>query len=143
MRRDSAREEELPIRYVACSPCYRREAGTYGKDAKGILRVHQFEKVEQYIICQADHEESVHWHEALLANAEEMVQALELPYRVVNICTGDLGDAKVKGYDIERWVPSEERYRETHSDSDFHDYQARRAAIRTATTRGRCASSIR
>jgi seryl-tRNA synthetase len=121
---------ELPIKYVGYSPCFRREAGTYGKDTKGILRVHQFAKVEQYIICQADHAESVYWHEELLANSEEIVRALELPYRVLNICTGDLGDAKVKGYDIECWMPSEERYRETHSDSYFHDYQARRANIR-------------
>ncbi len=124
------REAELPLRYVAWSPCFRREAGTYGKDTKGILRVHQFEKVEQYVICRADHEESVRWHEELLANAEELLGALELPYRVVNICTGDLGDAKVKGYDIETWIPSEGRYRETHSDSYFHDYQARRADLR-------------
>ncbi len=121
---------DLPIKYVGYSPCFRREAGTYGKDTKGILRVHQFAKVEQYIICQADHGESVRWHEELLANSEEIVRALELPYRVLNICTGDLGDAKVKGYDIECWMPSEGRYRETHSDSYFHDYQARRANIR-------------
>ncbi len=124
------REQDLPVKYVAWSPCFRREAGTYGKDTKGIMRVHQFEKVEQYVICRADHEESVRWHEELLANSEELVQALELPYRVLNICTGDLGDAKVKGYDIESWVPSENRYRETHSDSYFHDYQARRADLR-------------
>jgi len=124
------REQDLPIRYVAWSPCFRREAGTYGKDTKGIFRVHQFEKVEQYIICRADHEESVRWHEELLAIAEELVQALELPYRVLNICTGDLGDAKVKGYDVECWLPSENRYRETHSDSYFHDFQARRADLR-------------
>ncbi|PWT74027.1 MAG: serine--tRNA ligase [Chloroflexi bacterium] len=124
------RESELPLRYVAWSPCFRREAGTYGKDTKGIMRVHQFEKVEQYVICRADHEGSVRWHEELLRNAEGLVQELELPYRVVNICTGDLGDAKVKGYDIECWIPSEERYRETHSDSYFHDYQARRADLR-------------
>jgi seryl-tRNA synthetase len=124
------RESELPLRYVAWSPCFRREAGTYGKDTKGIMRVHQFEKVEQYVICRADHEESVCWHEELLRNAEGLVQELELPYRVVNISTGDLGDAKVKGYDIECWIPSEERYRETHSDSYFHDYQARRADLR-------------
>lgn len=124
------READLPVRYVAWSPCFRREAGTYGKDTKGIIRVHQFTKVEQYIICRADHDESVRWHEELLANAEELVQALELPYRILNICTGDLGDAKVKGYDIESWMPSEQRYRETHSDSYFHDYQARRADLR-------------
>jgi seryl-tRNA synthetase len=121
---------DFPIKYVGYSPCFRREAGTYGKDTKGILRVHQFAKVEQYIICKADHAESVYWHEELLANSEEIVRALELPYRVLNICTGDLGDAKVKGYDIECWMPSEGRYRETHSDSYFHDYQARRANIR-------------
>ena len=124
------REQDLPIRYVAWSPCFRREAGTYGKDTRGIFRVHQFEKVEQYVICPADHEESVRWHEELLANAEELARARELPYRVLNICTGDLGDAKVKGYDIECWIPSEDRYRETHSDSYFHDFQARRANLR-------------
>jgi seryl-tRNA synthetase len=130
------READLPIRYVAWSPCFRREAGTYGKDTKGIFRVHQFEKVEQYVICRADHEESVRWHEELLANSEELVQALELPYRVVNICTGDLGDAKVKGYDLECWLPSEQRYRETHSDSYFHDFQARRADLRYRDAEG-------
>ena len=130
------REQDLPMKYVGYSPCYRREAGTYGKDTKGIMRVHQFYKVEQYIICRADHEESVRWHEELLRNAEEIVEALELPYRVLNICTGDLGDAKVKGYDIECWIPSENRYRETHSDSYFHDYQARRADIRYRDTEG-------
>ncbi|HEX8728265.1 MAG TPA: serine--tRNA ligase [Ktedonobacterales bacterium] len=124
------REQDLPIKYVGYSPCYRREAGTYGKDTKGIMRVHQFYKVEQYIICRADHDESVRWHEELLRVAEEIVEALELPYRVLNLCVADLGDAKVKGYDIECWVPSEGRYRETHSDSYFHDYQARRADMR-------------
>jgi seryl-tRNA synthetase len=124
------RQQDLPVKYVGYSPCFRREAGTYGKDTRGILRVHQFYKVEQYVICRADHDESVRWHEELLANSEELVGALELPYRVVNISTGDLGDAKVKGYDIETWMPSEGRYRETHSDSYFHDYQARRADLR-------------
>jgi len=130
------READLPIRYVAWSPCFRREAGTYGKDTKGIMRVHQFEKVEQYIICRADHAESVRWHEELLRNAEALVQELELPYRVVNICRGDLGDAKVKGYDMESWNPSERQYRETHSDSYFHDYQARRADLRYRDSEG-------
>ncbi len=124
------REQDLPVRYVAYSPCFRREAGTYGKDTRGIMRVHQFFKVEQYIMCRNDHAESVRWHEELLSNSEELVQALELPYRVLNICVGDLGDAKVKGYDIECWIPSEGRYRETHSDSYFHDFQARRADLR-------------
>jgi seryl-tRNA synthetase len=130
------REQDLPIRYVAYSPCFRREAGTYGKDTRGIFRVHQFYKVEQYVICRADHEESVRWHEELLANSEELVRALELPYRIVNVSTGDLGDAKVKGYDVECWVPSEQRYRETHSDSYFHDYQARRADLRYRDAEG-------
>jgi seryl-tRNA synthetase len=130
------REQDLPILYVAYSPCFRREAGTYGKDTRGIFRVHQFFKVEQYVICRADHEESVRWHEELLANSEELVQALELPYRVLNISTGDLGDAKVKGYDIECWLPSEQRYRETHSDSYFHDFQARRADLRYRDAEG-------
>lgn len=130
------REQDLPITYVAWSPCFRREAGTYGKDTRGIFRVHQFEKIEQYVICRADHEESVRWHEELLRNAEELVQALELPYRVVNICVGDLGDAKVKGYDLETWIPSDRRYRETHSDSYFHDFQARRADVRYRDAEG-------
>jgi seryl-tRNA synthetase len=130
------RAQDLPVRYVGYSPCYRREAGTYGKDTRGIFRVHQFFKVEQFVICRADHEESVRWHEELLANAEELVGLLELPYRVLNICTGDLGDAKVKGYDVECWIPSEQRYRETHSDSYFHDFQARRADLRYRDTDG-------
>ncbi|GAC1453330.1 MAG: serine--tRNA ligase [Ktedonobacterales bacterium] len=130
------REQDLPILYVAYSPCFRREAGTYGKDTKGIMRVHQFYKVEQYVISRNDHAESVRWHEELLANSEQLVQALELPYRVLNICVGDLGDAKVKGYDVECWVPTEGRYRETHSDSYFHDYQARRADLRYRDAEG-------
>ncbi len=122
--------DELPLKFVAYCPCFRQEAGTYGKDTRGVFRVHQFNKVEQYIICKADHEESLHWFETLLRNAEELVQALELPYRVVNVCTGDMGDGKVGMYDLECWVPSENRYRETHSCSYFHDWQSRRANIR-------------
>ena len=122
--------EDLPMTFVGFCPCFRQEAGTYGKDTKGVFRIHQFNKVEQYVICKADHEESVNWHEQLLRNSEELVQALELPYRVVNVCTGDMGDGKVGMYDLECWVPSEGRYRETHSCSYFHDWQARRANIR-------------
>jgi seryl-tRNA synthetase len=122
--------EDLPLTFVGFCPCFRKEAGTYGKDTRGVFRIHQFNKVEQYIICKADHEESVKWHEQLLQNAEEIVQALELPYRVVSVCTGDMGDGKVGMYDIECWVPSENRYRETHSCSYLHDWQARRANIR-------------
>src|SRR5215469_7693844 len=124
------KEEDLPLTFVGFCPCFRKEAGTYGKDTRGVFRVHQFNKVEQYVICKADHEESVRWHEMLLANSEELVQALELPYRVVNVSTGDMGDGKVGMYDLECWIPSEGRYRETHSCSYFHDWQARRVNIR-------------
>jgi seryl-tRNA synthetase len=122
--------EDLPLKFVGYCPCFRQEAGTYGKDTRGVFRIHQFNKVEQYIICKADHEESVRWHEHLLQNAEELIQALEIPYRVVNVCTGDMGDGKVGMYDLECWVPSENRYRETHSCSYLHEWQARRANIR-------------
>lgn len=122
--------EDLPLKFVGYCPCFRQEAGTYGKDTRGVFRIHQFNKVEQYIICKADHEESVHWHEQLLQNAQELIQTLEIPYRVVNVCTGDMGDGKVGMYDLECWVPSENRYRETHSCSYLHDWQARRANIR-------------
>jgi seryl-tRNA synthetase len=122
--------EDLPMRFVAYCPCFRREAGTYGKDTRGVFRIHQFSKVEQYIIARADHEESVLWHEALLQNSEELVRALELPYRVVQVCTGDMGDGKVGMYDLECWLPSENRYRETHSCSYLHDWQARRVNMR-------------
>lgn len=124
------RYEDLPLTVVAYCPCFRKEAGTYGKDTRGVFRIHQFNKVEQYVISIADHEDSVRWHEQLIRNAEELVQALELPYRVVNVCTGDMGDGKVGMYDLECWIPSEGRYRETHSCSYFHDWQARRVNIR-------------
>ena len=124
------REEDLPLTFVGYCPCFRKEAGTYGKDTRGVFRIHQFNKVEQYVISKADHEESVRWHEQLIRSAEELVQALELPYRVVNVCTGEMGDGKVGMYDLECWIPSEGRYRETHSCSYFHDWQARRVNIR-------------
>ena len=129
--------EELPMTFVGFCPCFRQEAGTYGKDTKGVFRIHQFNKVEQYVICKADHEESVRWHEQLLKNSEELVQALELPYRVINVCTGDMGDGKVGMYDLECWVPSERRYRETHSCSYFHDWQARRVNLRYRDEEGK------
>src|SRR5713226_3620804 len=127
---ETFRYEDLPVKFVGFCPCFRKEAGTYGKDARGVFRVHQFNKIEQYVICEADHEESVRWHEQLIRNTEELVQALELPYRVVNVSTGDMGDGKVGMYDLECWIPSEGRYRETHSCSYFHDWQARRVNIR-------------
>jgi seryl-tRNA synthetase len=129
-------EEELPKKYVAFSPCFRREAGSYGKDEKGIYRVHEFFKVEQVVLCRADHEESVRWHEELTKNSEEIMQLLEIPYHVVLNCGGDLGLGQVKKYDIEGWLPSEGRYRETHSASYFHDFQTRRLNIKYRTTEG-------
>lgn len=123
-------EKDLPKKYVAFSPCFRSEAGSYGKDTKGILRVHEFYKIEQVIICKNDHEESVKWHEEITKNSEELVRALNLPYRIVVNCAGDLGLGQVKKYDIETWLPSQERYRETHSASYFHDFQTRRLGIR-------------
>lgn len=136
-RDEILKEEELPKKYVAFSPCYRREAGSYGKDEKGIFRVHEFFKVEQVVLCRADHQESVRWHEELTKNSEEIMQALEIPYRVVVNCGGDLGLGQVKKYDIEGWIPSESRYRETHSASYFHDFQTRRLNIKYRDKDGR------
>ena len=121
---------ELPIRYAGFSACFRREAGAAGRDVRGLLRVHQFYKVEQYVMCAADKEESARWFDALLANAEALVQALELPYRVVRTCTGEMGAGKARTWDIECWIPSQQQYRETHSVSEYYDWQARRADLR-------------
>ncbi|MEK7478054.1 MAG: serine--tRNA ligase [Patescibacteria group bacterium] len=122
--------KDLPKKWVAFSPCFRREAGSHGKDTRGLIRVHEFYKIEQVILCEASHEESVRWHEQLLANAEKVMQGLKIPYRVVINCTSDLGQGQVKKYDIEAWVPSENKYRETHSISYFHDFQTRRMNIK-------------
>lgn len=130
-------EKDLPLKFVAFSPCYRREAGSHGKDTKGLYRLHEFMKVEQVIICEALHQESVKWHEEITKYAEEIVAALEIPYRVVINCTGDLPFGQVKMYDIESWVPSEARYRETHSSSILHDFQTRRLKIRYKTKDGK------
>ena len=129
-------EKDLPKKYVAFSPCFRSEAGSYGKDTKGILRVHEFYKIEQVILGKADHEDSVAWHEEITKNSEELVQALNLPYRVVVNCMGDLGLGQVKKYDIETWLPSQQRYRETHSASYFHDFQTRRLNIKYRDNKG-------
>jgi len=123
-------KKDLPIKFVAFSPCFRREAGSHGKQTKGLYRVHEFFKLEQIVICEASHTESVMHHEALTENAEEILQGLTIPYRVVVNCGGDLGLGQVKKYDIEAWIPSEERYGETHSSSYFHDFQTRRLNIR-------------
>ena len=124
------KKEDLPIKYVSYSPAFRREAGSHGKDTKGLVRVHEFHKVEQIILCEASHEESVKFHEELLANTEEIMQELNIPYHVVVNAGGDLGLGQVKKYDIEAWVPSEDKYRETHSASYFHDFQTRRLGIK-------------
>lgn len=123
-------EDDLPLKYVAWSPCYRREAGTYGKDTHGLYRIHQFQKVEQVIVCRNDQQESIDWHEKILANSEAVVQALKLPYRVVNVCAGDLGRGQVQKFDIETWMPSRDNYGETHSASRFYEFQARRLNLR-------------
>jgi seryl-tRNA synthetase len=123
-------EEELPKRYAGISPCFRREAGTYGRDTHGIYRVHQFSKVEQVVICKADKEESLKHHEAILRNAELMLQKLELPYRVSTVCAGDMGQGQVLKHDIETWMPSRGKYGETHSCSTFYEFQARRLKLR-------------
>ncbi|OJI07680.1 MAG: serine--tRNA ligase [Candidatus Vogelbacteria bacterium CG22_combo_CG10-13_8_21_14_all_37_9] len=129
--------DHLPLKFVSWSPCFRREAGSHGKDTRGLIRLHEFYKVEQVVLCEANHEESVRWHEALLANAEKLMQGLKLPYRVVVNCSGDLGLGQVKKYDIEAWVPSENKYRETHSISYFHDFQARRLNLKYKDLEGK------
>ena len=121
---------QLPKKMLAFSPCFRREAGSYGKDEKGLFRVHEFFKLEQLVISQASHEESVRLHEEITKNSESLMAELGIPYRVVVNCGGDLGLGQVKKYDTEAWVPSEGRYRETHSSSYFHDFQSRRLNIR-------------
>jgi seryl-tRNA synthetase len=130
-------EAELPKRYVGMSTCYRREAGTYGRDTRGIYRIHQFHKVEQVVICAADEQVSIAEHEHIVRNAEEVLQALQLPYRVVNVCGGDLGAPQVKKYDIETWMPSRNAYSETHSASRFYDFQARRLKLRYRDRQGK------
>ena len=128
---------QLPILYAGYSPCFRREAGSAGKDVRGLLRVHQFVKVEQYVICEADDEVSAKWHGRLLELAEDMLRALEIPYQVIETSTGDMGLGKYRMNDIESWVPSLGKYRETHSCSTLHDWQARRANLRYRAADGK------
>lgn len=123
-------KKDLPMKFIAFSPAFRREAGSHGKDTKGILRVHEFYKFEQVVLCEANHEESVKHHEEIQMNSEELTKALGLPYRVVANCGGDIGLGQVKKYDIEVWLPSENTYRETGSASYFHDFQTRRLNIK-------------
>jgi len=123
-------EADLPKLYFARSTCFRREAGAAGKDTRGLYRIHYFDKIEQVVVCRADPEESARWHQLILENSEAVVQALELPYRVVEVCTGEMGQGKFRMYDIETWMPSREAYSETHSASRLHDFQARRLNLR-------------
>ena len=122
--------KDLPRKYVGMSPCFRREAGAAGKDTAGLYRIHQFDKVEQVIVCKNDVEESKRWHQQILQNAEDVLQKLNLPYRVVYVCTGDLGQGQIAKYDIETWMPSRGGYGETHSASRFYEFQARRLNMR-------------
>ncbi len=129
--------KNLPIKFFSFSPCFRREAGSHGKDTKGVFRIHEFVKYEQVVLCEANHEMSVHFHEELTKNSEELLQELGLSYRVVVNCGGDLGLGQVKKYDIEAWMPSDNKYRETHSSSYFHDFQTRRLGIRYKDENGK------
>jgi len=124
------KQDELSKKFVAMSSCFRREAGAAGKDTYGLYRIHQFDKVEQVIICENNDEESAKYHEEILANAEAVMQAIGIPYQVVVVCTGDLGRGQAKKYDIEAWMPSRNSYGETHSASKFYEFQARRMNLR-------------
>lgn len=126
-----------PKKYIVWSPCFRKEAGSHGKDVKGLVRVHEFYKCEQVVLCEASHETSVMLHEEIRRNAEEMMEELGIPYHTVVNCGGDLGLGQVKKYDIESWMPSQGKYRETHSASYFHDFQTRRLNIRYKDAEGK------
>lgn len=130
------KSEDLPIKLCAWSTCFRREAGAAGKDTKGLYRVHQFQKIEHVIICAPNVDVSDACHKELLTNALDILDMLELPYRVVQVCTGDLGQGQVKKNDVEVWMPSRHAYGETHSCSSFYDFQARRLKIRTKDSNG-------
>jgi len=130
------KEEDLPIKICGYSQCYRSEIGSYGKDTKGIYRVREFTKVEQVILCKNDIEESEKWHQELMKISEEILEELELPYRVIRQCTGDMGQGKYKMFDIETWMPSKNAYGETHSASNLTDWQARRLNIKYRNKKG-------
>ncbi|RMF79353.1 MAG: serine--tRNA ligase, partial [Planctomycetota bacterium] len=129
--------DELPKKYMARSTCFRREAGAAGRDTRGLYRIHWFDKVELVVIADDDPATSTQLHEELLATVEEFVRALELPYRVMEICTGDMGQSKVRQYDVETWMPSRGDWGETHSASKYHDFQARRLNIRYRAADGK------
>ncbi len=123
-------KSQLPIKMLGFSPCFRLEAGSHTKDVKGLIRVHEFYKFEQVILCVGGHEESVAQHESIQKNTEEFIQSFGIPYQVVDACTGDMGFAKVRMYDTNLWIPKEEKYREISSAAYFHDFQTRRLGIR-------------
>lgn len=133
---ETLREKDLPIKLCGISPCFRREIGAHGKDTQGIIRVHQFTKVEQVVLTVANEEITREWHEKMVKLVEDLLQDLELPYQVLLMCTGDMGAGQRKKYDIETWFPAQKKYRETHSASYFNDFQSRRLGIRYAAKDG-------
>lgn len=133
---ETLKEKDLPIKMVGFSPCFRREIGSYGKDTKGFYRVHEFWKIEQVVLCKADIEESKSWHEKMLNFTEELLQDFNIPYRVLLMCTGDMGEPQAKKYDIEAWMPGRNAYGEVASDSIMADFQSRRANIRYQSADG-------
>lgn len=133
---DTVDAKDFPLQFLAFSPCFRREAGAHGKDVRGLIRVHEFFKWEQVVLCKAEHDESVRLHEWINRNTEEFIELLNIPYHTVVNCGADLGLGQVKKYDIELWVPGENKYREISSASYFHDFQTRRLNIRYRDTEG-------
>jgi seryl-tRNA synthetase len=129
-------EKDLPKKYCAYSPCFRSEVGSYGKDTKGIYRIHEFMKIEQMVICENDYKESEKYHQEITAIAEEIVKELGIPYRVMEICSGDMGAGKYRMYDIESWMPGRDEYGETHSSSNLGDWQARRVNLKCKNRKG-------
>ncbi|MBD3250784.1 MAG: serine--tRNA ligase [Candidatus Pacebacteria bacterium] len=127
---ETLREDDLPIKLAGVSPCFRKEVGAHGKDTQGVIRVHQFNKVEQVVLTVADEKKTQEWHEKMLGFSEKLLQNLELPYQVLMMCTGDMGAGQRKKYDLETWFPAQNKYRETHSASYFNDFQTRRLGIK-------------
>ncbi len=130
-------KNDLPKKLLGFSPCYRLEAGNHAKDVKGLIRVHEFYKFEQVVLCEGSHEESLKYHEEVQKNVEDFIQTLQIPYQIVDVCTGDMGFAKVRMYDTNLWVPKENKYREISSASYFHDFQTRRLGIRYRDAEGK------
>jgi seryl-tRNA synthetase len=136
LKDETLKEKELPIKMVGISPCFRREVGSYGKDTQGVIRVHQFNKVEQVVYTIANEKETREWHERMTGYAEKLLENLKLPYQRVLMCTGDMGAGQRKKYDLETWFPAQDKYRETHSASYFNSFQSRRLNIRYQAQEG-------